>query len=147
MKRLLILAVPALTVSAMPLYAETTVTTTQSEVFSEHLTDAEGRPLYLFTTDKQEGKEAAVTCTSEDCLQAWPLLTTDGVPEASGGANATLLGTMEYEGDTVVTYNGWPLYYFEQDVGADAPKGHDIESFGGEWYLVTPQGEKAAEGT
>ncbi|MFG6581432.1 hypothetical protein ACGYK1_18770 [Sulfitobacter sp. 1A13191] len=49
---------------------------------------------------------------------------------------------MDYDGQKVVTYHGWPLYYFTRDEDADAPQGQDVESFGGEWYLITPEGEK-----
>jgi hypothetical protein len=43
----------------------------------------------------------------------------------------------------------WPLYHFAKDFGREAT-GQDVEDFGGEWYLVTPQGEKVGhrkEGT
>jgi len=43
-------------------------------------------------------------------------------------------------------YHGWPLYYFTRDEDADAPQGQDVESFGGEWYLITPDGEKVHAG-
>jgi hypothetical protein len=46
---------------------------------------------------------------------------------------------------TQVTYNGWPLYYFASDVEPGHTRGHDIEGYGTEWYLVTPEGEKAGE--
>ena len=51
-----------------------------------------------------------------------------------------MLGTMEHDGKQVVTYNGWPLYHFARDEGQSSPQGHEVESFGGEWYLVTPEG-------
>ena len=132
---------------AMPAFAQDAamVHVGQSEQFGTYLTDANGRALYLFTTDKPEGAaEARVSCTSEECLTAWPLFTTMGDPQAGEMVDASLLGTMTYEGDTVVTYNGWPLYYFVRDEGADAPQGHDVESFGGVWYLVRPTGEQVA---
>jgi predicted lipoprotein with Yx(FWY)xxD motif len=44
-----------------------------------------------------------------------------------------------------VTYGGWPLYYFVQDQGPGEATGQDKHGFGGEWYLVTPAGEKAQE--
>lgn len=43
----------------------------------------------------------------------------------------------------MVPYNGWPLYYFVEDAAPGDTRGHLIEEFGGEWYLVTPEGEKA----
>lgn len=133
---------------AAPVVAQdaATIQVANSEEYGEYLTDADGRPVYLFTTDKPAGADAAeITCTSEDCLNAWPLVTTTGEPQAGDMVDASLLGTINYEGETVVTYNSWPLYYFAEDEGADEPQGNDIESFGGEWYLVQPSGEQVEE--
>jgi predicted lipoprotein with Yx(FWY)xxD motif len=130
---------------AAPVVAQdgATIQVATSEKYGEYLTDADGRPVYLFTTDKPAGADAAeISCTSEECLNAWPLVTSSGEPQAGGIADASLIGTINYEGKTVVTYNRWPLYYFVKDEGAGEPQGHDIESFGGEWYLVQPSGEK-----
>lgn len=119
------------------------VTVAENETYGQYLADGQGRPLYLFTTDKPEGAaEAQITCTSDACLQAWPLLTTGAEPRAGEGADQSLLGTMQHDGQMIVTYNGWPLYYFAKDAGTSDPKGQEIKSFGGEWYLLTPEGEE-----
>ena len=135
----------ALVAFALPALAQDAaqVTVSQSEEHGEYLTDADGRALYLFTTDTQGSgdTEAQISCSGE-CLDAWPLFTTTGDPQAGDMADASLLGTVEHDGESVVTYNGWPLYYFVQDAGAGQTTGQDVESFGGEWYLVTPAGEK-----
>ncbi|MDH4541647.1 hypothetical protein CUR85_17235 [Sulfitobacter faviae] len=68
------------------------------------------------------------------------------MPQAGDGVGEEMLGTVDYEGQKVVTYHGWPLYYFTRDEDADAPQGQDVESFGGEWYLITPDGEKVHAG-
>ena len=47
---------------------------------------------------------------------------------------------MEHEGRTVVTYNGWPLYRFERDAEGGPPTGQEIDSFGGTWLLIDPEG-------
>lgn len=144
--RTLISTTVALTALVAPAFAQdaTTIQVAESEQYGEYLATGEGRPVYLFTTDTQGTgeQEAQISCTSEECLGAWPLVTTQGDPQAGEEANEEMLGTTQYEGQTVVTYNGWPLYYFVRDEGADAPQGQDIESFGGEWYLVTPEGEE-----
>jgi len=59
-------------------------------------------------------------------------------PVAGDGVDADLLGTTELVDQRVATYNGWPLYYFLVDIGADAPQGNAIESFGGVWSIVVP---------
>lgn len=134
---------------AVPAFAQdaTTIEITESEEFGQYLTTAEGQPIYLFTTDTQGtgDQEAQISCTSEACLDAWPLVTTSGEPQAGEAVDASLLGTTNYEGQQVVTYDGWPLYYFARDEGAEEPQGNDIHSFGGEWYLVTPSGEPVHE--
>jgi predicted lipoprotein with Yx(FWY)xxD motif len=56
---------------------------------------------------------------------------------------ANLLATAQRRGGNVqVTYNGHPLYYYVKDAGAARPQGQDVHDSGGEWYLVTPAGEK-----
>lgn len=123
-----------------------TVSVAESDEFGEYLTDGQGRPLYMFTADTQgaSGGDAQISCSGQ-CLDAWPLAVTAGAPKAEGGANPSLVGRMDHEGQTVVTYDGWPLYYFARDSAAGAPKGQEIESFGGTWRLVTPDGMKAGE--
>lgn len=138
----------ALAALALPALAQdaATVTVAQSDQYGAYLADAEGRALYLFTADTQgEGDTQAEVACSGECLDAWPPLYTEGDPQAGDMANAEMLGTVDYEGKMLVTYNGWPLYYFAKDEGPGQTTGQDVEGFGGEWYLVTPEGEKVAE--
>ena len=44
------------------------------------------------------------------------------------------------DGIVQATYNGWPLYRFAEDFAPGDINGHDFEEFGGEWYLLTPEG-------
>ena len=124
----------------------TTVQVAESAEHGQYLTDAEGRALYLFESDtKGEGDAAAkVSCTGE-CLSRWPPLHSEGEPQAGDMVDAAKLGTVEHDGMMMVTYNGWPLYYFVEDSAPGDTKGHDIEEFGAEWYLITPEGEKAED--
>ena len=48
-------------------------------------------------------------------------------------------------GKEQATYNGWPLYTFAEDFVEGDVNGHDFEEFGGEWYLVTPEGGALGE--
>ncbi len=118
----------------------------ESAEHGSYLTDAEGRALYLFEADtKGEGDAAPmVSCTGE-CLDRWPPFHAAGDVQAGDMVDAAKLGTVEHEGEMMVTYNGWPLYYFVEDAAPGDTKGHDIEEFGGEWYLITPEGEKAGD--
>jgi predicted lipoprotein with Yx(FWY)xxD motif len=68
----------------------------------------------------------------------------DCSPEAMAGegVDSTLLGTITREdGSTQVTYNGWPLYLFHEDLAAGDTNGQGLDEFGGLWYLVSPTGE------
>lgn len=120
-----------------------TVTVAQHEEYGQYLADAGGRALYLFTADTQgDGETAPQASCSEACLDAWPPLYTEGEPQAGEEVDASLLGTVQHDGKMMVTYNGWPLYYFVRDDNSSQPAGQDIHSFGGAWYLVSPEGEK-----
>lgn len=128
---------------AAPAQEAATVQISQDQEHGSYLTDGEGRALYMFTADTQGmgGTDPTISC-SGDCLQAWPPLTSAGEPVAGDMANELMLGTVEHDGETVVTYNGWPLYHFTRDQGPGQTAGQEVESFGGEWYLVSPEGMK-----
>ena len=103
-----------------------------------HLVNGEGMSVYLFEAD--EGAKGS-TCT-DACAGAWPPVTSDGAPKAGDGVDPALLDTIERQnGATQVTYGGWPLYTFVRDAAPGDIKGQDVDGFGAEWYLVTPNGE------
>jgi predicted lipoprotein with Yx(FWY)xxD motif len=121
-----------------------TITVSRAAGIGEYLADKAGRPLYLFTGDKN-GESACY----DACAQAWqPVISLQGTPSAgSAGVQASMLGTTKRrDGSLQVTYNKHPLYYDSRDQGASAPAGNGVKAAGGEWYLVTPAGEKAEGG-
>lgn len=100
--------------------------------------DAKSVSLYLFEADTK----ATSTCY-DACAQAWPPLLTEGTPVAGDQLDAGMLSTAQRkDGSTQVTYNGWPLYYFAKDQAPGDTQGQDVEGFGAEWYLISPQGQK-----
>ena len=123
-----------------------TIKTEDSEQHGQYLVDDNGSAVYMFTADTPgEGYSAdAESSCDEECAEAWPPVLTRSTPvQAMEGIDSEMLGTFQRQDGTMqVTYNGWPLYYFVEDRGADQPTGQDVESFGGEWSLVTPEGEK-----
>lgn len=126
-----------------PAQEAVTVTVAESEEYGQYLADGDGRALYLFTADTQgDGDATAEVSCSEACLDAWPPLYTKGEPQAGEQIDTSMLGTVQHEGRTMVTYNGWPLYYFVRDQGPGQTAGQDVHSFGGGWYLVSPGGEQ-----
>lgn len=117
----------------------------EKEPFGKYITDAQGRALYMFTSDKKDAKES--TCYDQ-CAQAWPPLTVQAGQQPQLGAqiDQKLVGSFERkDGKQQVTYNGWPLYYFTQDTGAGQVAGQDKKGFGGEWYVMAPSGERITE--
>ena len=114
------------------------VGTADQEPYGEFLADADGRTLYMFTADTQGESSACY----DACAEAWPPLLVSGEPSAASAAvDEGMLGTLERrDGSMQVTYNGWPLYYFQRDQGPGSVEGQDVHGFDGEWYLVSPDG-------
>jgi predicted lipoprotein with Yx(FWY)xxD motif len=125
----------------VPVTGGATVSVSESTDFGSILVDGEGMSLYLFMADTQDSGTS--TCGDDDgCATEWPPLITDGDPVAGEGVDAALLGTITRDdGSTQVTYNGWPLYLFEEDTAAGDTNGQGIDEFGGLWFLVSPTGE------
>jgi predicted lipoprotein with Yx(FWY)xxD motif len=118
----------------------TTVAVANSRL-GDILVDAEGRTLYAFTKDK--GDQSA--CGGQ-CADSWPALT--GTATAGTGVQASLLSaSMQANGDSQVTYDGRPLYYFAGDAKPGDTNGQGV---GDVWFAVTADGqlvrEKAAGG-
>jgi hypothetical protein len=76
------------------------------------------------------------------CLGAWPPVPATGTVTATGGAQASDLGTLtRSDGTMQVTYKGHPLYYFVGDSGPGMAKGQGVNGFGAKWWLVSPSGD------
>ena len=102
------------------------------------LTDTKGRALYLFEADTG----STSTCTG-GCAKVWPPLIAPGAPVAGADVNGALLTTNPRpDGAMQVTYNGHPLYYYDDDHGPGTTAGQGNNSFGAKWYLLTPAGLK-----
>jgi predicted lipoprotein with Yx(FWY)xxD motif len=115
------------------------VTTTKSGQF---LVDSQGRSLYLF--EKDTG--TASTCYSA-CAAIWPPLTVSAPPQAGTGVAAAKLGTTRRaDGQTELTYNGHPLYYYVADTRPGQTQGQGLNQFGGTWHLVAPSGTEIDRG-
>jgi predicted lipoprotein with Yx(FWY)xxD motif len=114
-----------------------TVITTASAAGGQILTDGSGKAVYLWVKDS--GGQSA--CDGA-CISAWPAVPATGTVTASGGAQASDLGTLtRSDGTKQVTYNGHPLYYYVGDSGAGTATGQGSDQFGAKWWLVTPSGD------
>ncbi len=109
--------------------------TVASSDLGDHLVDADGFTVYLFTEDPR----GASVCT-DDCLATWPAVTVDSEPVAGDGVDEALLDTItrEDDGTSQLTYDGQPLYRFVSD---DAPGDATGQGVGDVWYVVAPSGD------
>lgn len=121
--------------SASPTGASTAAIHVASTSLGQVLVDGAGRTVYLLTADSP-GRS---TC-SGSCLSAWP-----PVSPASGstlpGVSAPVDRTTTPGGGSIATVGGWPLYTFVQDKAPGDVHGEGLQSFGGTWYAVSPDGQ------
>lgn len=98
----------------------------------DYLTGEDGKTLYV----KQGDSTAAPNCTGA-CLTAWPPFTVDSdeTVAAGSGVNGTLATFQRPEGQTQVTYNGMPLYYYSKDAKAGDTNGQGVA---GVWSVAAP---------
>ncbi|MCA5005966.1 hypothetical protein [Sphingobacterium bovistauri] len=94
------------------------------------LTDANGKTLYYFADDV-DGKSA---CTG-DCLVNWPAYYTADVTTDSKVDKAQISQITRADGTKQLTYKGWPLYYYKDDMKAKDTKG---DKLGNVWYVAKP---------
>jgi predicted lipoprotein with Yx(FWY)xxD motif len=126
---------PATEPAVVPVTGEAVVNLGQNDTLGSFLVDDKGMTLYLFTKDTPN-----TTVCYDKCATAWPPLLTNGSPVAGEGVDASLFGTTDRTDGTVqVTYNGWPLYYYEKDKAPGDVVGQDV---GGVWFVVSAAGEK-----
>jgi predicted lipoprotein with Yx(FWY)xxD motif len=119
----------------VPVTGGTTVNVGQNDTLGSFLVDDKGMTLYLFTKDTPNTSNCY-----EKCATAWPPLLTTGNPVAGKGVDASMLGTTTRTDSSVqVTYNGWPLYYYEKDQAPGDVVGQDV---GDVWFVISPAGEK-----
>jgi predicted lipoprotein with Yx(FWY)xxD motif len=112
------------------------MTSTSADVSEPFLVDQDGRTLYVTSDDTQNS--GASSCTDSECTTEWPAVIVTETPTAGTGVDATLLGTITREDGTMqATYNGWPLYYFDEDTAAGDMNGRGME---GAWFLVSATG-------
>ncbi len=112
--------------------------TVRKSAFGSILFDGRGRALYGFTRDRRGGPSQCYGA----CATAWPVQYAKGALRAGPGVKQSLLGTTKRrDGRTQVTYNGWPLYYYVDDVRPGQVTCQNVDEFGGLWLVVKPSGQ------
>jgi predicted lipoprotein with Yx(FWY)xxD motif len=108
--------------------------------FGHVLFDANGQVVYVFENDRPDRS----SCTSDECVKAWPPVLTRQQPSAGIGVKRRLLGTIRRnDGALQVTYDGRPLYFYEHEAPGEI-RCHNVDLHGGLWWVVTPRGNPAA---
>jgi len=119
---------------AAPAGAGTAIKAGDSQ-YGQVLFDGDNQAVYYFDKEKSSTSECY-----DACAEAWPPVLTKGEPEAGSGVQAGKLGTTQRDdGTTQVTYNGRPLYYYDEPPGEVSC--HNVDEFGGLWLAVQPNGE------
>lgn len=92
-----------------------------------------GMTLYTFTNDTPGESSACY----DQCATAWPPLTVESAEDIVAGPNLGELGTIERtDGTLQVTYNGWPLYYWQNDAAVGDATGEGRNDV---WFTVAPE--------
>ena len=98
----------------------------------EILVDGNGMTLYLFTKDSPN-----TSACEGQCLVAWPPLL--GEPTEGEGVDDSKLGSFQRsDGRTQATYNGWPLYYWQQDSKPGDVTGQNVNEV---WFVLDRDGD------
>ncbi len=104
--------------------------------------DGAGQSLYLFKDDGSVNY-ATSTCTSVSCTGDWPPLQVVGQPTVGEGLDPSRVATISRDdGSQQVTYAGYPLYKWSGDFNPGDIRGQLIGPEGGDWFLLTPAGER-----
>jgi predicted lipoprotein with Yx(FWY)xxD motif len=104
------------------------------------LVNSQGRTLYLFSRDS-----GTISECNGACADNWPPLRASGKPTIGSGARASLISTStRSDGARQVTYNGHPLYLFENDSKPGDTNGEGLNAFGGSWFAVSPAGQQVS---
>ncbi len=128
---------PTVTQSNAPSYE---VSTAELKGLGTALVDGGGYTLYLFVPDDHASHSQCWGI----CADEWPpLLLPTGITAARAGRGVQrrLLGTTtRADGGIQVTYAGWPLYTWPDDLSPGQATGQGLNNVGGLWYVVSPQG-------
>jgi predicted lipoprotein with Yx(FWY)xxD motif len=118
--------------------ASGSVGTASAADLGRYLTDARGRALYMFERDTRNTSR----CTEADgCAIAWPPFTLGTPTTTDTSVQAKMLGAISRtDARRQLTYDGMPLYYYEDDKKPGDIEGQGKLEFGGLWYVVSPSG-------
>ena len=108
-----------------------TVNIAYKEGIGFYLTNAAGYTLYFRSTDTPDSGKT--TCTSSACEANWPVFYVSSLV-LPPGLNSSSFGTITaYNSTMIVTFDGYPLFYWVHDTSAGETSGQGV----GDFYVVT----------
>ncbi|WP_425005510.1 hypothetical protein [Mycolicibacterium sp. S3B2] len=104
--------------------------------------DGKGRTVYASSADTG----GRPTCY-DACADTWLPLLASGNPSGGIGIQVSQVTTAtRRDGAEQATYQGHPLYWYAGDGMPGEINGHGVELFGAEWFVLTPDGDRATVG-
>ena len=101
------------------------------------LTTADGKTVYMFEPDTSTKSACAGAC-----LQLWPIVAAPNpLPGQPAGITGKLGMLTRPDGTRQLEIAGRPLYTFTGDKAPGDTKGQKLNTFGGEWYVLAPDGK------
>jgi predicted lipoprotein with Yx(FWY)xxD motif len=129
---------PAASSSAPAATPAVALGTASSTNVGRYLADANGRSVYVFMKDKKD----VSTCV-DACAAAWPPFDAGSAASTDSSLKSGMVRTIaRSDNRSQTTYNGMPLYYYEDDKQPGDIKGQGKNEFGGLWYVASPNGQK-----
>jgi len=105
------------------------------------LVNAQGMTLYYYSPDKA----TSVTCVPPGaCVPYWSPLKAGPTPQSPiPGVSGTFSADPDPSGGSVVTYNSWPLYTYNEDTAPGQTHGEGVMDSNragveGTWHVATP---------
>ncbi|MEO3759683.1 hypothetical protein ABGB19_15515 [Mycobacterium sp. B14F4] len=106
----------------------------------EIVVDASGRTLYVFSNDALNDPSCY-----DACADTWLPVLAKGDPAGAIGINVAAADIVSRrDGNSQVTYRGQPLYRYAGDMIDTDAKGQGLDLFGGEWHVLTKDGQPLA---
>lgn len=127
---------PTSTIRKAPNVATIDVTVRALPPHGRAITDGDGRALYAFSLDQANQSNCSKRCAE----QFPPKLKTGIVNPGPRISSDRLNSTVRQDGSRQITFFGRPLYYFVADKAKTRSFGQGVQSFGGTWHLVRPDG-------
>ncbi len=112
---------------------------TEGEEVTTYFTDVNGRTIYGFIRDYKDVNNFTRPDFSNDA--AWPIFYVE-IEDLPGNLNKDDFGEIMVFGREQLTYKGWPLYYFGQDVERGENKGVSFPA-PGVWPVVNTDMQEA----